>query len=129
MAILIDELKDYLVAQGVGTFGTNLFIGFEPTTPKNLISLFPLGSTKPPSALGDQKEYPVVQIRIRSETYPWGYNKAKQIFALLHRQNNVLATLRGRCFALSSEPLYLGHGENGECLFSQNYTWYLSSSA
>jgi len=127
MATLLDELKDYLVAQGVGTFGTNLFIGYEPDTPKDVVSLFPIGSQQAPSAVGG-KEYPLIQVRVRSETYPSGYNKARQIFTLLHQETNLLATLRGRCYALSSEPLFLGHGDNGEFLFSQNYTWYLSNS-
>lgn len=123
MATLLDEVVDYLETEGVGTFGTDLFIGYEPTTPTNTVTLYPTGG-RPPKT--DGKEYPSIQVRIRSEDYPTGYNKAMEIYRLLHKQTDFLNEWRGRCFALQSAPLFMGHGENAEFIFTQNYIWYIS---
>lgn len=124
MATLLDEVVSYLVSQNLGTFGTDLFVGFEPDTPTNTVTLYPTGG-EPPNALGG-KEFPTVQVRVRSGTYLDGYNKAEAIYAVLHRQRDFLSTFRGRCFALQSSPMFLGKGVNGEFIFTQNFVWYLS---
>jgi hypothetical protein len=124
MATLLREVVSYLEDQGVGVFGTSLFIGFEPTSPKNCVTIYPSGG-RPPKALGG-KEFPTMLVRIRNEKYSDGYNKAEDIFGLLHKQMDFLDTFRGRCFALQSSPIFLGHGENGEFIFTQNYIWYLA---
>lgn len=124
MATLLDEVVSYLVSQGMGTFGTDLFIGFEPDTPKNTVTLYPTGG-EPPKAVGG-KEFPTMQVRVRNEIYPNGYNKAEAIYGVLHRQIDFLDTFRGRCFAMQSSPMFIGKGTNGEFLFTQNFVWYLS---
>ena len=124
MATLLDEVVTYLENEGIGTFGTNIFIGFEPSTPKDTVTLYATGG-RPPKASGG-KEFPTMQVRVRSEKYTDGYNKIEEIFGALHQQTDFLSTFRGRCYALQSSPLFIGHGENGEFLFTQNYIFYLA---
>lgn len=124
MATLLREVVTYLEAQGVGTFGTDLFIGFEPESPSNCVTFYPTGG-RPPAA-SDEKEFPTMQVRVRNTKYTDGYDKAEEIFGYLHKEVDMLNTFRGRCFAVQSSPLFIGHGENGEFIFTQNYIWYLS---
>ena len=126
MATLLDEVVAYLVAEGVGTFGSDLFIGYEPATPKDVVTLFPTGGSPPAF---DGKEYPSMQVRVRNETYPDGHSKAMEIYRLLNRQENFLTTWRGRCFAMQSSPMFIGYGENGEFLFTQNFRWLISTNS
>ena len=124
MATLLDEVVSYLVSQGMGTFGIDLHIGFEPDTPLNTVTLYPTGG-EPPKAVGG-KEFPTMQVRVRNEVYPDGYDKAEAIYGVLHRQRNFLNTFYGRCFAMQSSPMFIGKGKNGEFIFTQNFVWYLS---
>lgn len=126
MATLLREVASYLETQGAGTFGTDLFIGFEPESPANCVTIYPTGG-RPPAASG-WKEYPTMQIRVRNTEYSDGYDKAEEIFGLLHKERNILTTFRGRCFAIQSSPIFIGHGKNGEFVFTQNFSWHLSSN-
>jgi hypothetical protein len=126
MATVLDEVVAYLSDEDVGTFGTDLFIGYEPQTPKNVVTLYPTGGRSPSPDM--DKEYPTIQVRVRNETYPDGWSKAVEIYHLLHTQEQVLETLRGRCFALQGSPMFIGHGENGEFIFTQNFVWYIATN-
>ena len=123
---LLDEVIAYLEDENVGTFGTDLFIGHEPDAPPDVVTIYPTGG-RPPSADRD-KEYPTMQVRVRNTSYVTGFTKAETILSLLHKQENVLETMRGRCFATQSSPSLIGRGENGEFIFVQNYVWYVSNT-
>ena len=121
---LLDEVVTYLVDEGVGTFGTNIFIGSEPKTPRNVVTLYPTGGPKRSPHYSD-RDTPTMQVRVRNESYVTGWNTAFTIFGLLDKEEDYLETLRGRCFALQSQPLFIGRGENNEFLFTQNFMWHL----
>ena len=124
---LLDEVVAYLEDESVGTFGTNLFIGHEPSTPVDVVTLYPTGGS-PPSADRD-KEYPTAQVRVRNSSYVSGLAKAEEILGLLHKNEDYLSTIRGRCFATQTSPSMIGRGENGEFIFVQNYYWLVSNSS
>jgi len=120
---LIDEVKDYLVSNSIGTFGTNLFIGGEPDTPANVVTLYPTGGPK--VARWKDRDTPTIQVRVRDEAYVDGWDKAYAIFKLLDVDQDYLATLKGKCSALQSQPMFIGRGKNNEYLFTQNFIWHL----
>ena len=124
---LLDEVGSYLAANSVGTLGTDLFIGFEPPTPMDVVTLYPTGGRA--SSPERDKEYPTMQVRVRNETYPDGWSKAMEIYDLLHRQldEDSLSTIRGRCFAVQGQPAFIGRGENEEFIFVQNFEWYVAN--
>lgn len=124
---LLDEVVAYLEDEGVGTFGTDLFIGHEPDAPTNVVTIYPTGG-RPPSSDRD-KEYPTMQVRVRNTSYVNGFEKATSILSLLHVNTSNLATTRGRCYATQSSPSMIGRGDNGEFIFVQNYYWLVSNSS
>ncbi len=44
---MLDEIRVYLQAQGVGTFGTDLFTGFLPDTPDSVVVIYENPGTPP----------------------------------------------------------------------------------
>lgn len=84
--ILIEQVGQYLEDQGVGTVGTNIFLGYQPETPDNCVAvILTAGST--PSIDIPTKE-PRFQILIRNTNHETGNNKLNTIRDLLHQFKN-----------------------------------------
>lgn len=83
-----EDIKDMLVAESaLGlTFGTNLFIGLEPSEPDNTVTIFDTAGF--PEQLtflqGEVYEYPSVQIRVRNNSYTVGWALINDIKTQLH---------------------------------------------
>lgn len=72
-------IKDMLVTAGVGTFGTDLFVGIQPATPDACVTLFDSGGRNPdPKHAHDE---PSVQAMVRSavDDYEGGWAKAQAV--------------------------------------------------
>lgn len=66
-----EDIKDILVTAGIGVFGTDLFIGREPTQPNDCITIYDTGGGEPnPKWLQDEV---TIQIRSRAEDYQTAY--------------------------------------------------------
>jgi len=120
---LLEEVVAYLATEGLGTFGTDIFIGYEPVSPMNTITLYPTGGPKIGAEV--DRDTPTMQVRVRNESYQGGWSVAWNAFTLLDTTTNFLATLKGRCFATQSQPVYMGRGENDEYIFLQDFYWRL----
>lgn len=111
-------VKDYLVAQGVGTFGTDLFIGQLPEDVKPLgIVIVPTGG---PNLSEDPTRRPSFQIQVRSELVKTGLPKSVEINNLLDDQWNVLAGFPGRLTAVTEAGLPF-KDDAGHLVYSTNY--------
>lgn len=82
------DIKDMLEGDSsLGlTFGTNLFIGREPATPNNTVTLFDTGGDRPDLFMNrlEQYERPALQIRVRNTTYATGWKLINDIKDSLH---------------------------------------------
>lgn len=76
------DIAKYLAAQSVGTFGTNIFVGREPTAPDECTTIYDTGGQPPDTDTQDLLR-PKFQVRVRSATYEGGYAKQTQIRDLL----------------------------------------------
>ena len=83
MAVPSIDMKDVLVTDGVGVFGGggvwSIYIGTEPATPDQVITLYDTGGTDPnPRLLLDFQTF---QVRIRGLTgdYQITYEKAEEV--------------------------------------------------
>jgi len=105
-------------------FKTNLFVGKEPTTPNDTVTLFDGVSSAPQLTLtkGEDYFYDAVQIRIRNMDYNTGYALAKGIMGVLHGlgQQTVNNTLYSVIYC-SNGPAPLGWDDNGRIIFVLNF--------
>ena len=105
------------------TYETNLFIGKEPTTPKNSVTIFDTPGFAPYLGLTDVGyEYPSVQIRVRNTKYTTGWNLINSIKDVLHGKshetwNDTLYTV----IYCSSGPALLDWDDNGLPRFIVNF--------
>ena len=100
----------------------NLFVGREPPTPNDTVTLFdtPGGS---PDLTFDKKSYerPSVQIRIRSIDYETGWSLAEKLKVLINGRAN--ETLNNTFYALimvSNGPFHLDWDNNDRARFIIN---------
>ena len=114
---LLDDVKKYFVSQSltasiptvVGStlgFGRNLFIGREPSSPVNCITIYPTGSYSPD--ISRSTETPTIQIRIRNTSYFTGYKIGNMIGKKFHENTDICASSRGKCFAIQSQVIPIG---------------------
>lgn len=87
--MVLDELKDRLVAQGVGVYGTSLFLGSKAVIPDGngpYISLIETGGSGP-TRIHNQgagnTQRPTVQVVVRAKSYLDARTKAKAAYLAL----------------------------------------------
>jgi len=121
-----EDIKDMLEADSsLGlVFGTNLFIGLQPSTPANCTTIYDSGGFSPQLTLdGDGGYfYPSIQIRVRSTEYVTGWSLINMIKTLLHGRGN--ETWNGTLYTViycSSGPALLDWDENGRVNFIVNF--------
>lgn len=120
----IKDILEYTAESSSGyNFTSNLFIGKEPPTPDNCITIFDTYGFPPQLTLdGVKYEYPSVQIRVRNNEYLAGYALIKDIVNILHAMaqqtwNNTLYSV----IYCSSGPALLDWDDNGRVRFIANF--------
>jgi hypothetical protein len=122
------DIRDMLEAESsLGlVFGDNLFIGKDPTTPQNMVTIFDTYGRPPQLTLGGQEEgnyyYPSIQIRVRSVSYQLGWNLIYDIMTSLH--GRAQETWNGTLYTViycSSGPALLDWDDNGLVRFIVNF--------
>jgi len=86
------DIAEMLEAESVLalTFGTNLFVGKEPITPANCVTIFDTYGHAPQLGLTTQGyEFPTIQIRVRNIDYVDGWNIIESIKEKLHGIGNI----------------------------------------
>lgn len=118
------DIKDFLESSecGVGTFGTDIFIGIMPETPDACICISDASGLKPESRY--EWEYPGLQVLVRKAegNYVTAREKIIQIKDCLHGLNN--RTINGTIYKMivaAHEPLYLGVDGINRPMFSINF--------
>lgn len=122
----ITDVKDYIAAstaiEGVFgtsiTFGTNLFISFEPDTPDNCITVYPTSSLGPT----DERKYnSAFQVRVRATSFTTAFNTCQKIIDSMHRNGDVLTNSKGLILAMNSQPIYLIRDDNKRSIVVSNF--------
>lgn len=123
--MVLEELATYMQANGIGTLGTNLFVGTLPSTPDTCVGLQEYPGTQPAYALGgglQVLEFPRVQVMTRAKLYNVARDKADDVWRLLGAITG--QTLSGvhhlRVQALSN-PFELPPDDTNRKLFACNY--------
>ena len=79
---MLSDIGNYLQAQGIGTLGTNIFLGLMPDEPDNCVALFEYAGSPPD--LHWSGEYPGLQVRVRNKSYAAGRTKIGEVAKKLH---------------------------------------------
>jgi hypothetical protein len=105
--------------------GGNMFVGKEPTTPDNVVTIYDSYGYPPQLTMAGMDEdyyYPAIQIRVRNRDYRKGYDLAHKIMVSLHgraneRWNDTLYTV---IYSTSGVAL-LEWEDTGLCRFLINF--------
>jgi hypothetical protein len=118
--MLLDDIKDYLEQNSIGTFGADLFIGQLPPSPDDCIALFEYAG-EPPD-LHWNGEYPGLQVMARGKSYPATRAKIESVKNILHGvTEKVINGTRYLLIQARQSPATLGRDENGRQLFVVNF--------
>jgi hypothetical protein len=121
------DIKDILVANvSLGlVFVENLFIGKEPPTPKDCVTIYDTPGFPAKLTIKGQGEnyyYPSVMIRIRNHNYVDGWNLAHDIMVALHGLNNIsVGDTLYTVIACANSPTLLDWDENNNARFIINF--------
>jgi len=105
----IDELK----------FADNLFVGREPASPDDVVTIFDAQGSPPDKFYDSTLRYhrPSVQVRVRSKGYVEGWQLIDSIKALLHNSTALVNGTRYTAIYCSQEPALLDWDENDRARF------------
>ncbi len=118
-------IEDYGDSSGIDlTYATNLFIGREPATPKNCVTIFDYAGAPPYLSVAGETgyEYTSVQIRVRNINYVTGWNLINDIKDALHGKHQ--ETWNGTLYTLikcSIPPAHLDWDDNGNARFVASF--------
>jgi hypothetical protein len=123
-----EMLEEWIDSSGEST-GTDVFdcpihVGKEPSTPKNVITIFDTQGFPPYLSLSGESgyEYPSINIRVRNTKYDTGWNLINKIKDVLHGRHQ--ETWNGTLYSAiicSSSPALLDWDDNGNARFIINF--------
>jgi len=116
-----EDIKDLLVAQGLGSFQTDLFIGDFPDSP-SACTVVALGTGRNPG-IWQEWQQPGIQIMVRGAA--GGYQSANaSIIAICEHLHTLQTTINGARYALINQEgdiIYTGKDESNRPYFSANF--------
>ena len=117
----------YLAAQGVtgalgGATGWPVCTGREPLEPADVVTVYDTGGGAPTGKSGPQLRYPTIQVRVRSDDYVSGWEKADEIQRALFDTTSE-ATQGGVNvqWVAQGDVNYIGRDDKDRPLFTANY--------
>lgn len=121
------DLKDILEAESsLGlTFQTDLFVGREPSSPNNCVTIFDTGGAGPAEQYSQVEApytYSRVQVRVRDREYTTGWDVIESIVEALHDRAG--ETWNGTLYcsiACSTGPAFFDWDENNRARFIVNF--------
>lgn len=120
MGYLIDDIAQYLVDNGVGTIGTNIFKSYMPDTIDTGLAVLDTGGVQPDKELPTKS--PTFQVFVRGADYITGRGLLDSVRSVLHQTVN---TTIGNTFfyyiQAQSEGGHIGRNERGIDEFSINF--------
>lgn len=125
MAIL-DEIATYLAIKNIGTVDTDIFKGFMPDQPDNMVALFEYAGKPMELTMGTGDptlERPGLQVRVRNTSYPTGRAKIEQVVDILHGlTEQVLGGKRYLLIRANQSPESIGLDANNRSEFVVNFS-------
>ena len=125
--IIINDVADWLANYELGySAGVNLFVGHQPNSPVNCITVIDTGGMKPPIDFDSKK--PTFQVLIRNSDYATGRVLLDSVRTALHNLYGVELVTGSNFFHsinAMSEGGHIGRDEKGNDEFSINFQAYI----
>lgn len=116
MINLLDEIKNYIVTQGLET---NCYKGSKPDSPDNLTCLYETTGFQPGMTFDNNNvEYPGLMVQCRGIDYSETRNRINAIFKKLHGCTEVSGIMN---FIAQQSPAGLGQDNKKRWEFSVNF--------
>lgn len=119
--MLIRDIAQIIEAKGIGTIGTDVFLGQLPPSPDAVVALFPTGGFAHDRPLPDVRM--TAQVLVRDKSYQEGYERIWRIFNTLDGGGNrfLLAPSGRKMVAQAMQPpLFLERDGNNRSIFVFN---------
>ena len=121
-----EDIKDLLEADSSLELelGVNLFVGMEPPTPDDCVTLYDTGGRGPQLTFNRNEHYyhGRFQVRIRSKSYLIGMNLAQTLMDYLHgRGHEEINSTDYNLIQAGSAPAFIGRDANHRLLFVVNF--------
>jgi len=117
---MLSDIGNYLQVQGIGTLGTNIFLGMIPDKPDNCIVLFEYAGSPPD--LHWNGEYPGLQVQVRSTSYPTARCTIGNIVNILHGMSEQkLNGIRFLLIQAQGNPEVLKRDDKGRVVLFVNF--------
>jgi hypothetical protein len=123
------DISTLLVAQGIGTAGTDIFVGKEPATDTLSILLLDAGGPAPNPAFA--RDFIDLQIVVSGavNSYSIAYDKAKEIKNyLLGLDSQTVGTTIYFAFNMRSDITFVGYDSNDRPKFTLNFRLIVDSA-
>jgi hypothetical protein len=123
---ILDEIATYLAIKNIGTVDTDIFKGFMPDQPDNMVALFEYAGNPMELTMGTGDptlERPGLQVRVRNTSYPTGRAKIEQVVDILHGlTEQVLGGKRYLLIRANQSPASMGLDANNRSEFVVNFS-------
>lgn len=119
--MLLDDIASYLQQQGI----TDIYKGYMPDQPDNVVVLFEYAGEAPELVMGGDNttERPGLQVRVRDKSYPAGRARIQAVVDALHGLSNVvLGNKRYLLIRANQSPASLGLDGNNRSEFVVNFS-------
>ena len=133
--LAIFQIAQILQNDGVGTFGTDIFISKEPESPDNTITIYKTGGL-PDNTLkvgNYTQEIHNFQVRVRNNNYQVGHTTMNSVRASIEKGIKTLTDSGGTDYLkiqMVSLPIDLIRDTTNRCIITANFTcmrYFLSS--
>ena len=121
MALLIQDVAEFLASKGIGTFnasagGGNIFLGLQPNEPNDCVTLYDAGGQGSNFGLPDSRR--TVQVIVRGSTFAAAHAKAWAVYdemiTNLRDDGHFLKfNNRKQIISATSNPTNIGKDEKG----------------
>lgn len=124
---LLEDMRTRLVTAGVGTAGTDLFIGRGlPDTPDACVAVECYGGEQPIDTFGQAVgtaaiQRPRIQVAARAKTFTAAETKAKAAYAALHNFNGTLNGTRYLRIAALQDVFKMRVDKNNRIVCGANF--------
>ncbi len=119
--MIANSILTYLEAKGLVTAAVDGFVGYAPSSPDNILVVYPTGGLQSDGKLG--YDTPTFQIFVRNTSAINGYALANAVYSELQGLHNV--TIDGihvvNTIGIQSAPELIGVDDDNRSLYTHNY--------